>query len=852
MKPSSLLCHLRLFCLPAVFVLSLALSAQAAQFPIATNSIQYPFPRAAFDGTNYLVGLQIIRANGTSEPRAQLVSSSGALIGSQIETGRTGDPPMVSYAGPNYLLAWADYSASANGNVPIFGQLIGTTGSVIGSPFQISQSTNVNELESVTSGRTNMLITWADRTRPENLPGSRDIFARFVSTSGTPQGADFKISGAAGKGSAGAFDGTNFFVIWRDDVNDTDIYGRLLSPTGTFVTAQFLVDGNAFPSDNEGTVIFDGTKYFVTLGDEVGGQGSGEWDIFGRFVTTSGTVLTNRIAISTAPGRQILPSVAFDGANYLVGWLDGFGSTNGTNANTKARFLDSAGAALSSEFILSSTQGSKASLTPSLLFDGRRFFGVVGLGEVLTNGTGEVVGFTNGVVEGFFVNPLPRGTFPIAISSGQEFGLGAAFDGTNYLVGISQQGGPGVTDEIIAQLISSTGAPVGARIRTGRFGGAPFFGFDGTNYLLVWEDVVIVDTIETKHIYGQFISPAGTLVRPPFAISTATGNQLLDGINHVAFDGTNYLVVWRDERNGSGNRDIYGRLVSPAGTLFGSEIAITTQAENEQEASAAFDGTNYMVVWQTKRSAPPELYDTYGKLISKAGVPGTAFLISQNPSARHNPTSLAFDGTNYLAVWNRDIGPGFPSPEDWDIYARLVTRSGTFVGNEFPITTAAGSQISFGTTIFDGTSFLVNWIDAPKGSMGSRFFNRLGIPLGSEFSLFGSQGTRFPIGGFFFGGGRLFATASYLDSNFKNGDVYGLFVPIARLDFAAPVANGQVPLRFTGMPGVTYAIQATTNLVSANIVWTTVTTSNSLSGTFDFTDTNATGYSRRFYRALLP
>ena len=835
--------------MPVTVGLGLVLGAQAALFPIATNNIRNPFPRAAFDGTNYLVALQTVRLDGTTEPRAQLVSSSGALVGPQIATGRTGDPPMVRYAGPNYLLAWADYSASANGNIPVFGQLIGTTGAAIGGPFQISQSTNVNELESVTLGRTNMLITWADQTRT-NGPGSRDIFARFVSTSGSLQGADFKISGAAGKGSSGAFDGTNFFVVWRDDVNDTDIYGRLLSPTGTFVTAQFLVDGNAFPSDNEGSVIFDGTRYFVTLGDEVGGQGSGEWDIFGRFVTTAGTVLTNRIPVSTSSGSQILPSMAFDGANFLVGWLDGFHGS--TNVNTKARFLDSAGAAMSSEFILSPAQGTKYSLLPSLLFDGRRYFGVVGLGEAPTGQEEGAPSFTNGAVEGFFVSPLPRGTFPIAISSGQEFGLGAAFDGTNYLVGISQQGGPGVTDEIIAQLISSTGAPVGARIRTGRFGGAPFFGFDGTNYLMVWEDVVIVDTIETKHIYGQFISPAGTLVRPPFAISTATGNQLLDSINHVAFDGTNYLVVWRDERNGSGNRDIYGRLVSPAGTLFGSEIAITTQAENEQEASAAFDGTNYMVVWQTKRAAPPELYDTYGKLISKAGVPGTAFLISQNPSARHNPTSLAFDGTNYRAVWNRDIGPGFPSPEDWDIYARLVTRSGAFVGNEFPITTAAGSQISFGTTIFDGTSFLVNWIDAPKGSMGSRFFNRLGIPLGSEFSLFGSQGTRFPIGGFFFGGGRLLATAGYLDSNFKNGDVYGLFVPKTRLDFAGPVAGGQVPLRLTGMPGVPYSIQRTTNLLSAGTIWTTLATSNSLSGTFNFTDTNAAGSTGRFYRAVLP
>ena len=89
-------------------------------------------------------------------------------------------------------------------------------------------------------------------------------------------------------------------------------------------------------------------------------------------------------------------------------------------------------------------------------------------------------------------------------------------------------------------------------------------------------------------------------------------------------------------------------------------------------------------------------------------------------------------------------------------------------------------------------------------------------------------------------------------SQFTNSDLYGLFLPQVRLDFAAPVTSGQVPLRFTGVPGLAYAIQATTNLLATNTVWITLTTSNTLGGTFDFTDTNAASSSRRFYRAVLP
>ena len=149
-------------------------------------------------------------------------------------------------------------------------------------------------------------------------------------------------------------------------------------------------------------------------------------------------------------------------------------------------------------------------------------------------------------------------------------------------------------------------------------------------------------------------------------------------------------------------------------------------------------------------------------------------------------------------------------------------------------------------------NYLASWIDSPTLSLRHRFFSRSGAPLGSEFSLFGSQGTRFPLGGLGFDGSRLFALASFADSGFTNGDLYGLFLPHARLDFAAPITSGQVPLRFTGLPGVSYAIQAAPDLLTTNTVWTTLATSNTLGGTFNFTDTNAAGFSRRFYRAVLP
>ena len=76
----------------------------------------------------------------------------------------------------------------------------------------------------------------------------------------------------------------------------------------------------------------------------------------------------------------------------------------------------------------------------------------------------------------------------------------------------------------------------------------------------------------------------------------AMGHRGLQWAPELAFDGTNHLVVWMDER--SGNWDIYGARVSPAGTVLDpGGIPISTAALGQASPAVAFDGTNYLVVW---------------------------------------------------------------------------------------------------------------------------------------------------------------------------------------------------------------------------------------------------------------
>ena len=184
--------------------------------------------------------------------------------------------------------------------------------------------------------------------------------------------------------------------------------------------------------------------------------------------------------------------------------------------------------------------------------------------------------------------------------------------------------------------------------------------FDGTNYLVVWADLRQGVPI----VYGARVSPDGTVLDPDgFAISAAeagAGSRLrrhqlprrlettgaIDRrgtrqpgrdrarsrrIHHLdaaggsrealAFDGTNYLVVWSTEDS------VVGARVSPGGTVLdpsGIEIA-ARGGFTETAPSVAFDGTNFLVVWE---EAP--CHRILGRLVSQDGVPDVdgSFLIS--------------------------------------------------------------------------------------------------------------------------------------------------------------------------------------------------------------------------------
>jgi hypothetical protein len=287
----------------------------------------------------------------------------------------------------------------------------------------------------------------------------------------------------------------------------------------------------------------------------------------------------------------------------------------------------------------------------------------------------------------------------------------AAFDGVNYLVVWADQipevplyGGEDFT--IYGRRVAQSGAPLDtfcfriAPIPYGQFYD-PFFpaiAFDGTNYLVVWQD---------RSIHASRVSSAGAVLdSPPILVSA--GPTDISTAPAIAFDGTNYLVVWDDWRNGSYS-DLYAARVNPNGQVLDTAGIVVSRAPlNQRYGAAAFDGTNYLVVWQDRRSGDFDIFASRvaptGVVLDTGGIP-----VSRAPDWQTEPT-VAFDGTNYLVFW-LDARPSRPGA-----YCTRVTPAGVVLDTAgiYLASSFYGGGWSGTSVVFDGLNYFASW-SGPRG-----------------------------------------------------------------------------------------------------------------------------------------
>ncbi|MBK5276250.1 MAG: hypothetical protein JJE30_14535 [Desulfuromonadales bacterium] len=706
-----------------------------ARFPIATSAAAINF---AFDGTNYLVGVE----NHQTSPitiGAQRIDASGTKVGGLISTGHYGIAANAAFDGTNYLLIWEnDPDGSTNGPFQIYGQFISKGGTTVGSPFAITTpGVWFDGIKSIAFGGGNYLVTYTRLINPDLGDDStnRCIAGRIVTTGGS-MGPEFRISSGYGSASDVAFDGANFFVVWTEDQYDTEIRGRFVSPAGVPGT-EISINASAAPSDNPKSVTFDGTNYMVVWNDEVVGTGS--WDVFGQKVSPAGAKVGGVITVTSETGSQMAFSVAFDGINYLATWVD---MSNLSNWNLYGQYISTSGTPVGSKVTIDA--GATNQLGGVGFINGK-YLALINNGVVMgSGGLSQVEG-----TYGLFITPTAVPAAPtissLSLSSGST-GSAVTLTGTNFLSGgttvifngtlstsvtvtdpthltayvpsgattgpikVVTAGGTATSSSFTVQAAQRTGFP----IATG--GAAMNFAFDGTNYL------VGVQNPYSISIGAQLIDASGNkvggLISPSYNTGIAT---------NAAFDGTNYLLIWEYAPGGTGpgGFQIYGQFISKAGATVGSPFAITTAGVWFDGVKAmAFGGGKYLVT--CTRLINPALGDDStnryiaGRIVSPDGSMGSEFRIS---SGYGSASDVAFDGTNFFVAWTED-------QYDTEIRGRFVSPTGV-PGTEISVNASAYPSDNPKSVTFDGTNYMVVWSDDVGGTGSWNVFGRKVSPAGA-------------------------------------------------------------------------------------------------------------------------
>lgn len=504
------------------------------------------------------------------------------------------------------------------------------------------------------------------------------------------------LNGAAGDQSspASAFNGTVALVVWNDTRNAP--YAARVSTAGALLDARGIrlpagATNFSVASDGSGFLVVGLNASNAVVGARISGSGV---LLDAAWVAISGGVAT---ANST-------PSVAFDGTRYLVAWSDTRGGRD-----AYARFVDTSGAPSGAEFLLvrgTSTELSTAQDKVSLAYGGGTYLAVW---DDARNSGSTVFGALvspAGVVASDVNFPL-RASAAVAAGNPQ-----AVFNtGTNEFLAVWENS---FASSVEAQRVSLAGTLLGTRISVADMMAAtvrkPDVTCNGTDFFVAWADSRSGDS----DVYGGRITAAGARVGD--VIIAAPGGGMPQSAPALISMGSQYLAVWQDARSGS--FDIVGTRFDGLVARLDPSDLIVSQGTNLQRApQAAWDGTNWLVVWSDWRSGQG---DIRAARVSGAGtsLDVNGISIAATANVEDNP-DVTFDGVSFLVVWE-DRGPACPQggcTAPVHIWGRRVGLSGAPLTTSFAITSGTSSQQHPRAAGFGGTSLVV-WSDSRNQVLG--------------------------------------------------------------------------------------------------------------------------------------
>lgn len=687
----------------------------------------------------------------------------------------------AAWNGTNYLFVWKNYYSADMTNFvgSIRGTIVNATGSVVTlGGFTIrdvitsEDNSDTCFYPTVASAGGQFLVVWEDVRAhgSDNMHG--DLYMTRVNNSGTVENPDGVVCVAnpyapdgngyfAGRARAlmprAASNGTNYFVIWTQWLNDTncggcqDIHGVLVSGGGS-AGSQFLVYSNAARYEGWANATSDGTNYMAIWGTTddlfthhigarpVSATGSlgtfFEYDTYeiswsipriayskasGNYLTTFFSVwdyYTLKCSRFLADGSLVSPSVvtvvgasgetgiASDGTNYLVTYNAGSIYGKRVSASTGS-VLDSSAVLIScskSPFSLESIYGREYVVSWT---DGTWWTETIS--DMTTNDIWMTrVALTN---QPLICKPVSVLSQPSTTASSSS----VAYNNGKYMIvwdyisaGLHVKGALLTGDGFPLKpngidVISSAGSQRIPNVTA----------FTSTTNGLGYGFFVSWMSASPAGIYGTRVSSDGSVMDSGGILIGAGSGSLHPSA--VAINST-LLVVW--QQYVSSAYRIKGARITPGGTVLDSTpLAINNGTGSQRFPRVSTLGTDFMVVWSEAHASGRDIYatrtDTSGTILDAtpvrlAGTGGSRDWPRISPSATYN---------EYVVVWENNLAGS--------VYAGRLTSTCTSVDSS-PITMGAGSRPA--VAYFTSGQNLVVWASS-SDIRGARLDTSTGASL---------------------------------------------------------------------------------------------------------------------------